>query len=395
MGYSISVLNNIRANASPEYQERIPEATRTNIASIGQAFSTYSILYNEFCGALINKIGKTIIENKMFKNKLARFKGGAILTQQDVEEIFIQMAKANGSYDPDGTHALDRHDPAQGQVQVIYHRQNRQDKYAISIGDVDFVRVFKSEATLDSFITGLINAIFSGDAYDEWQAMKNVLATYGIDLVASTTFKKTTDTTLTAGKTYYTRKGSQPPFQYEVVTNPTVGLIGSYYEWLPNAVTGYFDYEVPTMTSATSKDEFAKAFVKAVRKAVQDVSFADTKYNKAGVMTWSEPSDLVLLVNKDVITEVDVERLAQAFHSSETDMKVVPTILAMDDFGIMGDTYGLLVDKDFFRVYDTLSRMESQRNADGLFTNYFYHHWQILSASTFKNAVRFKAVTAG
>lgn len=392
MGYSISVLNNIRANASAEYQQRIPEATRDNIAQIGQAFSTYTLLYNEFCGALINKIGKTLIENKMFKNKLARFKGGAILTQQDVEEIFIQMAEAYGTYDADGTDALDRHDPKSDQVQVIYHRMNRQDKYAISIGDVDFVRVFRSESTLDSFIRGLINSIYSGDAYDEWNAMKNVLATYGIDTTASATFKKTTDSTLTAGKTYYTRKGTQPPFQYEVVTNPTVGLIGSYYEWKTDAQTGYFDYEVPTMASASTKDEFAKAFIKAVRKAVQDLSFASKNYNKAGVMTWSEPSEMVLLVNKDVITEVDVERLAQAFHTSETDMKVVPTILSMDDFGIMGDTYGLLVDKDFFRVYDTLSRMETQRNASGLFTNYFYHHWQILSASTFKNAVRFKAV---
>lgn len=392
MGYSIDVLNNIRANASPEYQERIPEATRDNIAQIGQAFTTYTLMYNEFCGALINKIGKTLIESKMFKNKLARFKGGAILTQQDVEEIFVQMAKAYGNYDPDGNDALDRHDPYENQVKVIYHRMNRQDKYAISIGDVDFVRVFKSEATLDNFITSLINSIYSGDSYDEWNAMKNVLATYGIDRTALATFKKTTDTSLVSGKTYYTRKGSTPPFQYEVVTNPTAGLIGSYYEWRTDAKTGYFDYEVPTMASASSKDEFAKAFVKAVRKAVQDTSFASTLYNSAGVMTWTNPEDMVLLVNKDVTTEVDVERLAQAFHSSDTDMKVVPTIITMDDFGIMGDTYGLLVDKEFLRVYDTLSRMEAQRNASGLFTNYFYHHWQILSASTFKNAVRFKAV---
>lgn len=339
MGYSISILNNIRANASAEYTARIPEATQTNIATIGQALQTYTLLYNEFCEALVNKIGKTLIEQKMFKNRLSKFKQGAILTQQDVEEIFIEMAKAEGTYDPQGTNPLGRRNPPD--VKVIYHRMNRQDYYAVTIGDIDFLRVFRSESTLDSFISGIINSVYSADAYDEWTIMKNVLATYK------------------------NKTGDAP---------------------------GYFDYEVTAMDKATDKNAFAKEFVKAVRKAVNDLSFPSTLYNAAGAKTWNEPGDLVLLINKDVTVEVDVELLAQAFNQSQTDMKVVPEIIVMDDFGSLENTYGLLIDKDFFRVFDTLSHMEPQRNAQGLFTNYFYHHHQILSASMFKNAVRFKAV---
>ena len=329
MGFSISVLNNIRANASTEYAERIPEATQTNIATIGQAFQTYTLLYNEFCTSLVNKIGKTILETKLFENKLARFKSGTILSQQDVEEIFIEMAKAEGDYDAAGPNPLGRRTPPD--VSVIYHRQNRQDYYCISIGDIDFVRVFRSESTLDSFITGLINSVYSGASYDEWLAMKNLMATY----------------------------------------------------------EGYFDYEVPVITEATA-EAGAKRFVKTLRKAVQDLSFASDQYNAAGVTTWTDPENMVLFVNKDVLAEVDVEVLAKAFHMGKTDIQV--EIVPMDDFGTLTDTYGLLVDKDWFRVFDTLSHMEPQRNAQGLFTNYFYHVHQILSASTFKNAVRFKAV---
>lgn len=331
MGYSISVLNNIRANSSEEYQARIPEATRTNITTIGNALQTYTLLQNEFCEALVNKIGKTILENKLFQNKLARFKSGALTTAQDVEEIFIEMASAEGSYDKSGPNPLGRREPPD--VKTIYHRLNRQDYYAVSIGDIDFIRVFRSEETLDSFISSLINSIYSGANYDEWIAMKNLLATYN----------------------------------------------------------KYFDYEVPVIATDTAAED-AKTFVKTLRKAVNDLSFPATEYNGAGVKTWSNPEDLVLLVNKDVVAEVDVEVLAKAFNMGKTNIQT--EVIVMDDFGTLTDTYGLLVDKNFFRIWDTLSHMEPQRNAQGLFTNYFYHIHQILSLSTFKNAVRFKAVDA-
>lgn len=326
MAYSIDILNNIRANASTEYASRIPEATRENISAIGNSFSTYTNLYNEFCEALLNKIGKTILETKLFKNKLARFKKGTILDARDVEEIFVQMASVEGAYDPNGLNPLGRRELPD--VKVFYHRLNRQDYYAISIGDIDFRRVFQSADTLDSFISALINSVYSGAEYDEYVAMKELLATYD----------------------------------------------------------GYFDYNVPAITSSTAEAS-AKTFVKTLRKAVQDVGFASTQYNSAHVKTWTDAKDLVLLVNKDVIAEIDVEVLAKAFNMGKTDIQV--EIVVLDDFGSLTNTYGLLVDKDFFRVYDTLSHMEPQRNAQGLFTNWFYHVHQILSLSRFKTAIRF------
>lgn len=338
MGYSIGILNNIRANASEEYQNRIPEATQENIANIGNALQTYTLLYNEFASALMNKIGKTLLEQKLFKNRLARFKSGTVLNQQDVEEIFIEMAKAEGSYDKDGKNPLGRRNPPD--IKAIYHRQNRQDYYVVSIGDIDFVRVFRSEATLDTFIQGLINSVYSGAEYDEWQAMKNLLATYD---------------------------------GYATVYTPGFGM----------TTTDGIENVTHTPESA------AKMFVKQLRKVVMDMTFPSKNFNKAGVMTWCNPENLVLLVNKDVLTEVDVEVLSKAYNMGKTDIQI--EVIPMDDFGSLEDTYGILIDKDWFRVFDTLSHMEPQRNAQGLFTNYFYHIHQILSASTFKQAVRFVA----
>ena len=336
MGYSIGVLNNIRTNSSQEYQNRIPEATQNNIVQIGNALSTYPVLANEFFASLINKIGKTLIEQKLFKNKLARFKSGAILSQQDVEEIFIEMSKAEGAYNPAGPNPLGRRSGPD--VKVVYHRMNRQDVYPVTIGDLDVLRVFRSEATLDSFITGLINSVYSGAAYDEWLAMKELLCTYD-------------------------------------------------------------GYATCVVNTGETMADFAKDFVKTVRKLVADLTVApSTHYNKAGVNTWSNPGDLVLLVNKDVLAEVDVEVLAKSYNMGKTDIQI--EVIPMDELPFafndsstltqypdMGTVWALLIDKDFFRVWDTLSHMEPQRNAEGLFTNYFYHVHQILSLSPFKNAI--------
>ena len=335
MAYSLDILNTIRMNSTDYYMERIPEATVMNLLQVGFALQTYTPAYNEFCESLIHKIGKTIIEQKMFKNKLSRFKSGSVNTQQDVEEIFIEMAKSEGSYDKDGKNPLGRR--TLPDVKVLYHRMNRQDYYAISIGDIDFARVFRSPETLDTFILGLINSVYSADEYDEWLMMKT--------------------------------------------------LIGQN-------VDNMFTYSVAKFSNATDKNKWCKDFVKTVKKAAMDISFASTEYNKAGVMTWTNPKDMVLLVNKDVLSEVDVELLAQAFHMDKTDINPIGNIIPYDDMINFDadDVMAVLVDKNWFRIYDTLSKMETQRNAQGLFTNYFYHHHQILSVSTFKNAVKFASI---
>lgn len=332
MGQTLDMLNNIRENGSEEYQQRIPVATQTNLAEIGQYFETYAPLYNEFCEALVNKIGKTIIEQKISKNRLAKFKKGRV-SPHDVEEIFIENAKAEGSYDPKGPNPLGRREGPD--VKVVYHRQNRQDYYCISLGDIDFSRVFRSESTLEAFIDGRLNSVYSGANRDEFLIMKNMIGSY---------------------------KGFEKNF-----------------------------YEVPVITDANA-EKAAKTFVKTLRKAVLDFSFDSTEHNDAEVLTSTEAQSLCLLVNKDVLAEVDVEVLAKAMNMGKTDIQV--EIVPMDDFGGLENTYGILCDKDWFRVYDTKSHMEPQRNAQGLFTNWFYHIHQIHAASPFKNAVQFKAVSA-
>lgn len=340
MPYSIDVLNTIRSNASTDYQDRIPEATRNNFAQIGQALETYTPLYNEFCAALLNRIGLTLFEQATFENKLKHFKLGEMTSAQDVQEIFVSMAQAEGAYDPAGPNPLGRRDPAE--VDVTYHRQNRRDKYVMSIGDLDFRRNFTSPAALDAFLSAQLNSIYTADEYDEWVMFKHLLATFG----------------------YQTKTGGKK---------------------------GYFEYDVPLIDGANNA-EACKTFVKTLKKAVQDQTFMSDQFNAAGVKRRTSPDNFALLLHKDVLPEISVELLMSAFNQEHADIK--PPIIVMDDFDELtkdasgNPTYGLLVDKDFPRIWDTVIRSEQIRNPDGLFTNTFYHHHQILSLSPFKNAVR-------
>ena len=71
---TVLLLNTIRAEGTPTYQERIPEATRDNITAVGDAIINYEVTRNEFLDALINRIGMVLIQNKLYENPLRRFK---------------------------------------------------------------------------------------------------------------------------------------------------------------------------------------------------------------------------------------------------------------------------------------------------------------------------------
>lgn len=60
----------------------------------------------------------------------------------------------------------------------------------------------------------------------------------------------------------------------------------------------------------------------------------------------------------------------------------------------MADVKAVLVDKEFFQIYDNLTMMTEKYVAGGLYWNYFYNVWKTVSYSPFSNAVAFVLSTA-
>ena len=335
MADMIKVLNTIRANASALYQDRIPEATQTNIIDVGNAIMDYQETENEFLKALVNKVAFTIVRNKIFKNPLAVLKKGGVPLGSNIEEIYVNPVTGD-TFDPTGQTLLEMNVP---DTLAIYHKMNRKGKYKATITHAQLVSAFTSYEALEKLLNTIINSMYSGDNLDEFMLMK--------ELVSSA---------IAGGK---------------VVTFPVV----------------------PVTDNVTAKD-----FVKAIKTIGLDMTFPKADYNRyaeinAGIegvnpcITWTPMENQVLLLRGDVATQVDVELLAQAFNMSCAEIK--QRIITVDNFGTNSDCVALLCDEAFFQVYDNLMRVDGFHNGEGLYDNHILHHWQTYSVSLFANAVAF------
>ena len=92
------ILNTIRANASTEYQERVPEALGVG-GNVSNVFSQYPTMKNEFLTALTNKIARTLFYSKVFDNPLKALHKGMLPYGYSLEQIFVNMAESKGFWE--------------------------------------------------------------------------------------------------------------------------------------------------------------------------------------------------------------------------------------------------------------------------------------------------------
>ena len=92
---SVEILNTLRANASPNYQDMVPyaEGSLDSVREIGAIIMQYPALQNEFLSALVNRIGMVLVTSKLYRNPWAFMKQGMLEFGETIEEIFVNIAK--------------------------------------------------------------------------------------------------------------------------------------------------------------------------------------------------------------------------------------------------------------------------------------------------------------
>lgn len=348
------ILNVIRNNASVDYRNYVPKADANDVESvrtIGAIIMDYPALQNEFLNALVNRIGRVMLTSKMYSNPIAFFKKGVLEYGESIEEIFVNIAKVQ-EFNPEiaEQEVFKRVVP---DVRAAFHIMNYQKFYKATVTQEQLKQAFLSWDGVTELIARIVDSMYTGANYDEFLVMKYLLARHILD-----------------GRVY-------------PVTVPTVNA------------------------------ENAKAIVTTVKGVSNKLTFMNSDYNPAAVRTFTEKTDQYMIVNSVFDATMDVNVLASAFNMDKAEF--LGHRVLIDGFGDLdiarlgeifaGDpTYhepsqdeltalnaipAVIVDKDWFMVFDMLTQFTEQYNGQGLYWNYFYHVWKTFSVSPFANSVLF------
>lgn len=347
---SVEILNAIRNSASTNYRDFVPTAKSTpeSIRRIGEIIMQYTPLQNEFLNALVNRIARVIITSKMYSNPLSMFKKGLIDFGETIEEIFVNIANPH-QYDVEESESkvFAREIP---DVRAAFHTLNYKKFYKQTIQNKDLNQAFLSWDGITDLISKIVNAMYTAANYDEFVTTKYMLAKAILD-----------------GR----------------------------------------------LSAITVDANDAKGAVTKIKGVSNALTFMSNNYNVAGVQTFTDKNDQYLLVNSQFDSEIDVEVLASAFNMSKAEF--MGHRILIDGFGTLDVTRlnalfkddpnyeepsqdtltalnaipAVLVDKNFFMIFDNMYEFTENYNGQGLYWNYFYHTWKTFSMSPFANALVF------
>lgn len=357
---SVDVLNAIRNNATQNYRDHVPKATANadSIREIGAIIMDYPALQNEFLSALVNRIGRVLITSKMYDNPWRMFKKGMLEFGESIEEIFVNMAKPF-QFDPAvaESNVFKREIP---DVRAAFHIMNYQKYYKSTVSNDQLRQAFLSWQGITDLIAKIVDSMYTGANYDEFITMKYMLARHILD-------------------------GHMFPVQI-----PTV--------------------ETANMTKIVTT-------IKGISN-IYDIQLSN-KHNVAGVYTNTRKNDQFLLINSMFDAEMDVEVLASAFNMDK--VQFMGHRVLVDSFGSLDKerltelfaddpTFNLptddeltaldeipviLVDRDWFMIFDNFYNFTELYNGEGLYWNYWYHVWKTFSVSPFANNALFIPGTPG
>lgn len=350
---SVEILNTLRANASPNYQDMIPyaEGSLDSVREIGAIIMQYPALQNEFLSALVNRIGMVLVTSKLYRNPWAFMKQGMLEFGETIEEIFVNIAKPfEFNQERAETTIFKREIP---DVRAAFHVMNYTKFYKATISNDQLRQAFLSWNGITDLIARIVDAMYTGANYDEFITMKYLLAKH---LIAGNIYANQIDTVST---------------------------------------------------------DNMKSIVATIKGVSNSLEFLSNKYNYNGVETYTNKSDQYILINAKFDATMDVEVLASAFNMDKAEfmgrrvlvdsfgnldnarLKLLfaedpnYTEISEDDLQALDNIPAVMVDRYFFMIFDNFYNFTEQYNGEGLYWNYWYHTWKTFSISPFHNAVAF------
>lgn len=346
---TLDILNTIHANASYDYQMTVPKVENANdIPRVGEVLYGYPAMANQFISALVNRIALTRVKSAVFNNAYAQLKKGYLEFGETVEEVFVNIAKAREfSAEKAEARELKRSVP---DVRTAFHVMNWRAQYPITIQQDDLRMAFTSINGVQDLIAKIVDSVYTAAEYDEYLLFKYLL----IKAISHGKMK-------------------------------------------------------PISIGDGNMDDAAIAF----RATSNKLTFMKKDYNASGVTTATPKSEQYIFMDSDYNARYDVGVLAGAFNMDKADF--IGKLMLIDDWTtfdnerfdeiransdmieevteneleLMRFVKGVLVDGEWFQVYDNNTTFTEKFVASGSYWNYFYNVWKTVSSSPFSNAVVF------
>lgn len=347
---TIDILNVIRQNASLQYQNQVPVVeTKNDIPKVGEKIYGTPALANEFINALVNRIALVRIKSATFNNPYRDLKKGYLEFGETIEEVFVNIARVR-------TFDVEKVDEREfkrtlADVRAAFHVINYRVQYPITIQDEDLKQAFLSIDGVQDMITKIVDSVYTAAEYDEFLLFKYMMIK-----------------AISHGKMH------------------------------PVAIDSSADF-----------DENAIAF----RGTSNMMTFMKNQYNEAGVLTTTPKENQYIFMGAEFNARFDVKTLASAFNMDKADfmgrLKLIDDWTTFDnarfeeiraesdmleevtaeELALMADVVAVLIDEEWFQIYDNNNKMTEKYAASGMYWNYFYNVWKTVSDSPFSNAIVF------
>lgn len=356
---SPQILNAVRNEIGGDYESMVPLAANTtdSIRAIGTVIMNYQPLQNAFLSALVNRIGRVMVNSKLYENPWASFKKGLLEYGETIEEIFVNLAKPHEFNQLDAEDTLFKREIPD--VRAKFHTMNYVKFYMTTVSNDQLRQAFLSWDGITDLIGKIIDTLYTGANYDEFVTMKYLVA----KMALSGTMKGIT---------------------------------------------------IPAVQKSNMEE-----IVTTIKSTSNQLEYLSTEYNLNGVSTFTKKDDQFIIVNADFDAAMDVQVLASAFnmdkaqfmgHRKGVDSFAKQDLARLDLLFAEDPSYtrftqaeldrlktipAILIDRDWFMIFDHYYNMTEQYNAKGLYWNYFYHVWKTFSVSPFANGVLFTTENVG
>lgn len=279
-------------------------------------------------GSMIGKVAEQIIREVDADDRLSIF---AKTTENGdtIEQAIIKLVEST-AYDSTGANALVRSNPS---LVVRYFNDWTRATWKTTVDMSQLRKVLQTGKGASDVASKIVGVLSESDKYEKYGALKSLLA------------------------------------KAKAVADGGDSTQGSK---IAGALVNYG-------TVAYSSGIQYKKVLTALKNAVSKMTYVNSSCNSASLLRRTRMEDIVIIMPYTLKNEIDVEELAGVFNLDKAELG--KKIIEIDTDAVSKYNYIYVLDKNAILDYTRLYEMADQKNADGLFWNYYLHVERLFGVS--------------